>query len=136
MTRPHDYKAPGRNPGLPNGFVPFGTVAHRVLVALLELGDLRCADLVVELADVDQRAVGMALTRLARWGFIFKRRTVNARTKFERTQALWTLRPCQTAPFHRITCAERCRRYHQRKRLQVPSVFAFRGRIGLTGAQS
>lgn len=136
MTATPAFKPPGRNPGLPNGFVQFDTLAHRVLVALHELGDLRCTDLVDELVDVDQRHVGMALTRLARWGFIFRRRRVTARTAFERTQALWTLQACKEIQFRRMSCAERCRRYHARRRVQVSTVFAFRGRLDVTGGHA
>ncbi len=114
--------------GLPQGYVRFGSLAHQVLLALAEHGDLRHADL-NELLEADPRYVGMALVRLSQYGFIYARRKVRGQHEGERTQKLWTLEPVEMASWRRLSVRERCRNYRARKALRAPSVFAFRGQI-------
>lgn len=116
--------------GLPQGYVRFGSLAHQVLLALAEHGDQRQVDL-VELLEAYPRYVGMALSRLSKFGFIYARRKVRATG--ERTQKLWTLEPVEMASWRRLSVRERTRSYRARQALRAPSVFAFRGQIKMEG---
>ncbi|WP_349745358.1 hypothetical protein [Roseateles cavernae] len=122
------YKPPCRNPGLSQGFVRFGTLAHRLLLALHTLGDLRSCDLVDEL-DADLRCVATNLIRLRDAKFIYARGKVCGVPNNERTQMRWTLKPTETTRYRRLSANQRRQRYQARLKLRAPSVFAFRGRI-------
>lgn len=78
-------------PGLASGFVVFGTTAHKILLLLHEHGRLMHSDFVEE--DIGTAAnIGMALTKLRRYGFIYP---VGKVSKYEtgaaKSQMLYTL---------------------------------------------
>lgn len=118
--------------GLPQGYVRFGSLAHQVLLALAEHGDLRLVDL-VELLEADPRYVGTALSRLSKFGFIYARRKARGRHQGERTQRQWTLEPVEMASWRPRSVLERSRSKRARQALRAPSVFAFRGQIKMEG---
>lgn len=129
------FKPPCRHPGLPQGYVLLGSMAHRILLALHAAGDLRLVDLVDEL-DADMRFVSTLLKRLQAFHFVYCRHKVRGRGNVERTQYVWTLQPCRYRALPRESCAARAKRYRQAKKLRAASVFDFRGRIAVTPSET
>ena len=112
--------------GLPQGYVRFGSIAHRILVALHELGDMGQTDLNEEI-DESPGAIGMQLTNLRRHGFIFIVRKASRCGTGQVTQAIYSLqRPEQVPCYRKATGAERQTRYRKAKKMQVASVFELR----------
>lgn len=121
------------NAGLPQGFVRFGSVAHRVLVYIHESGHAMHAQIVQDL-DLSADEVGMCLTRLRRLGFIHRiGRASSYKHHVERTQLVYAIDSSHRAKeFENVknkSTAERTRRYRERKAIRVPSIFDFRGKI-------
>jgi DNA-binding HxlR family transcriptional regulator len=116
------------NPGLPQGFVRFGSIAHRILIALHELGDMRHRDLVDEMPDLSVSCIGMSLHRLMQAGLIHRVGVAAAYDTGEKTGSIYSLRPpTRHIRRHRATAAERTARYRAAQRLrQATSVFAWR----------
>jgi hypothetical protein len=116
-------------PGLPQGYVQFGTLAHRILVVLHELGNMRHRDLVEEMPDLLAGCISVALRRLARAGLIHRVGVASAYDTGEKTGSIYSLHP----PTHyvrrrRVPGAERAARYRAAQRMrQATSVFAWRG---------
>lgn len=120
--------------GLKEGFLRFGTLAHRILVYIHEHGPACHADLCEELGDT---GVATNLVRLCRHGFLF--RAGRTRKPGERSKHLYSL--SKSAPpgsLRRIsTRAEIDARCRAKRKLRVTSVFDFRGRVSISsGAQA
>lgn len=118
--------------GLPQGFVEFGTVAHRVLLALHAIGEGTQKDIEEEIAE---QIIGISSTiyRLHIAGFIYKSGTLS---KYDsglyRTQWIYSLdKPKKVPAFRKATVSERTRKYRERKAGKIDSVFKFRGNIKL-----
>lgn len=118
-------------PGINTGFIPFGTTAHKVLVALYEAGDMTQQDLpaYLEIPDHDMRHLSSVLIRLVNNQFIYRSRKVPANPPLRRAIWLYTLTPTKTKKYKRKTPAERSRAYRAKRALVQPSVFTFRGEI-------
>lgn len=115
-------------PGLPQGYVRFGSMAERVLKYLYEIGDARHRDLVEDL-DAEPREISVTLARLAKFKFIFPVGKVSTYETGDKTQMLWTLKPRKRPkPFKRATTSERTAVYRERKRRRANSVFNWRGK--------
>lgn len=116
------------NPGLAQGFVRFGTVAHRILLAMHEHGDMRHSELVEEL-DVPTGNVGMNLTRLARYRFIWPAGKVSKyETGAAKTEMLFSLvhRRCIDQKYEPASGPEKQKYYRDARRKRVASVWEFR----------
>lgn len=115
--------------GLENGFLRFGTLAHRILVYIHEYGPACHADLSEELAD---EGVSVNLGRLCRHGFLF--RAGRTRKPGERSSHLYSLSktPAQGSLRRISTRAEIDARCRAKRKLRVSSVFDFRGRISIS----
>lgn len=119
-------------PGIRQGFVCFGTVAHRILVAMHQAGDMRLRDLDEELRDVAVAAISMQLTRLERYGLVHRIKKAPLYSTGDKTQWIYSLTPPARppAPYHRATTRERSARERGRRAqraVRVPSVFDWRG---------
>lgn len=118
------------NPGLGQGFVRFGTVAHDILLYLHEHGPARYTDLFEELGH--SRGVSANLRRLRKFGFIYKYDVSPLKETGERTQAVWSLsmppgyRVRRMRDYKPLTPAERTKRYRERKKKRVSSIWEFR----------
>lgn len=113
-----------RRAGLPRGFCPFGTLAHRVLLVLRH-GDAMLADLRRELPDDSTGAIAKTLTTLRKHRFIY---LVNTICKYDsgedKTQALYSLQYHRTPPTYvKRTANERRKVWRARKRGRVNSIF-------------
>lgn len=127
-----------RNPGLKQGFVKFGTIAHRILVALHRRGKASIFTwFVLEMPDLDDKAIAMTLTYLGRYGYIFNTGKVNGHdSPTGVAQTRWALREVTRPRYRRISQAKRQAKCRNAKReaqaARVPSVFQFRGEIHVT----
>jgi hypothetical protein len=118
--------------GLPQGFVRFGTLAHRVLVAIHEYGPMTVTSLKIELPDVDIRALSTILGRLEVARFVFDIGRVGQYESGERTQTKYDLQQnINRRPYKCVTHAQRSARYREKNRRRVASVFDFRSTISI-----
>jgi hypothetical protein len=121
------------NPGLPQGFLRFGTAFHKVLLCVHGAGrdGITINGLRVELPEVEARHhLSTTISRLVKYGYIFQRDKVSA----TREKAQWvytTHKPRNEIAYQRMTNAEKMKACRARKKMRVPSVFDFRGQIGL-----
>lgn len=120
-------------PGIATGFIIFGTVAHKILVALYEAGDMTQPDIYdyIDIGDRDTRFLSVALNRLLKAKFIYRSHKVPANPPLMRAIWLYTLTPTKTKKYKRKTAAERTRTYRAKCALVQPTVFSFRGEIKL-----
>lgn len=121
------------NPGLPQGFVRFGTAPHKILVFALEVGKIT-QTLIEEELDLERREIGINIFRLRKFGFLVKIGRVNGYEAKCRTQAVHVLPDSGHKPlkaFKNKTAAERTRKMRASKAIKVPSVFQFRGVINV-----
>lgn len=114
------------------GFIRFGTLAHRILLAMRDYGPQCNRTLAMrfgyELKDAHQ-AIGANLCRLARNKFIFN--VGNYRSFKTRSSVMFHYDPTmRVATLPRKTPQERTRDYRARKKIAT-SVFDFRGSIEL-----
>lgn len=121
------------NPGLPQGFVRFGTVPHRILVFALEFGRITHTMVEQELG-IERREIGINIHRLRKFGFLVRIGRVDGYKTGCRTQGvhvLWgpDIKPLKS--FRNKTAAERTRKMRAKKAVKVPSVFQFRGVINV-----
>jgi DNA-binding transcriptional ArsR family regulator len=121
------------NPGLKQGFVRFGTAAHKILLAVHELGRATHA-IILEETELEPREVGMNLTRLRECGFLVKLGRVDGYVHNCRTQAMYAIpagKLRKLPEFQNKTAQERTRKLRATKKMKVPSVFNFRGEVRL-----
>jgi transcription initiation factor IIE alpha subunit len=119
-------------PGLPQGYVEFETLAHKILLALYEHDKMTHAEL-REYLDGEPRHLSTILQRLKATGFIYDHGKVSKYdTKLLRSQTVWSLRR-RAAPhkYKPASHTERQRHYRQKLRIKVPSAFDFRGQISI-----
>lgn len=120
------------NPGLPQGFVKFGTLAHKILVMIHQDKRRKWTSytrIVQALMDegVNSDHVAATLQRLARWDYIFPRGKYGVREGLsKKPQTKWALTPGEDPPYKIITSAEGSKRWRDRldpyfKR--APSIF-------------
>jgi len=98
--------------GLPQGFVIFGTLAHKILVLLHQLGDQCHSDMVAEL-EVGESHMGTIIQRLADYRYIYPAGKMHTYDTGMKTQMLWSLKyrkPSDQKQYRRATPAERMRR--------------------------
>ena len=117
------------NAGLAQGFVRFNTVAHEILLLLHEFGRMRHSDFVEELGSEKAANVSATLKRLHVFGFIHPCGKLSKYiARDARTQQVWSLEiPEKITDYKRASVRERTRRYRAAKKLQVASVFDWRG---------
>jgi hypothetical protein len=122
------------NAGLANGFVRFGSTAHRILLYIHANREAGHRDFVEEFGDLLPNNIGITLTRLRRFGYIVKVRTLDPYIEKCRTQAVYRIAPrpgieIQPKPYQNKSKIERSSKYRKRCKVKVPSVFQFRGNI-------
>ncbi len=123
MTRGSVKLHGDRRAGLPRGFCPFGTLAHRVLL-VLQHGDAMLADIRRELPDDHTGAIAKALTSLRRYKFIYPVAKICAYDSGEdKTQVLYSLEYRAPKPWVKKTANERRDKWRARKRKRVNSIF-------------
>jgi hypothetical protein len=120
------------NVGLPQGFVKFGSVGHKILVFIFEHADARQVDLVEE-NIASEASIGVALTRLRRSGMVICLGRASAYDTGDRTQAVYALPGTPRRP--RLESTQnapnkaRTKKYRENRRKRVSSIFQFRGEI-------
>lgn len=123
------------NPGLVQGFVRFGTLAHKVLVLMLEAGTLRHTEICNEF-EVTPAHVAATLQRLSKYGFIFAVDRASQLETGTRTETIYALQPehKKKRRWRPATPRERTANYRANKKakqiaksLKVPSIFHYRG---------
>jgi hypothetical protein len=123
------------NIGLPHGFIPFNTMAHRILVHMHHHGPMTANALAEDLRGTAReplKAVSANLHRLHIRGFIYKVGRARVRGG-SRSCSVYSLID-STSGVERVSIkngATRTRDYRAKKALKVPSVFNFRGNIQL-----
>jgi hypothetical protein len=126
------------NAGIAQGFVRFGTLAHRILVIAYEQrwtsnravhDELKSQGIVF---DHSNAAIAANLARLRDHGFLYI--VGRDRGPTGRSFALYAITPRTGNQIYvkPMTPAERTRKYRARKAVRVPSVFNFRGKIKVT----
>jgi hypothetical protein len=119
------------NPGLRQGFVKFDTLACKILKHMYVIGDTCCVALQEDLQEPLDH-VSVAVCRLVRNGFIYDlgkrgRYEVGGWTrKFYSLKKPEKVREYKALPRRKITAA-----YAARRKVKVPDVFNFRGKIKL-----
>ena len=126
------------NPGLAQGFVRFGTLAHLVLRHIHEHGPITHSTVAEEWGRANHTPshIGTCLDKLHKYGYI-RRCGSTAYTPGSRCQWLYKLvnpvatylPPEPTSKVHKGTSGDRTRAYRQGKQGRVASVFDWRGRI-------
>lgn len=121
-------------PGIPQGYIEFDTLAHKVLLLLHEHGKMAFADLMEHLTpDYIPRHLSTTLKRLETHGYVFNHGKISKyKSKLQRSQFIWSLKPTsKKIPFRPASNTERMRHHRATKRIKVPSVFQFRGAINV-----
>jgi hypothetical protein len=124
------------NPGLASGFCRFGTLAHKILLICHKQGTVSQVTLQArpwpDCVDPPQ-AISVNLLRLERGGFLHK--CAKTRDHGHRLHHVYQIeRPHHTSVLYvdqKLNGVERSRQWRARKKLLVPSVFEFRGRVAL-----
>lgn len=118
-------------PGLGTGFLPFNTIAHRILLAMHEVGDMTHRDILeyIDIEGYEMHSIGSVTQRLTKNKFIYRARKVPGPPDFPRAVWLYTLKPTKKILYQRKTGAERSRAYRAKRNVVQPSVFTFRGEI-------
>ena len=123
VVKPH--RMSNNNPGIPQGFIKFGSIAHWILLAVHRIGEaMTLSEVASELPGVCPRAICQTLTRLTKYGFIHrlgKRRTESCHPEY-----VYSLKEGKFRPWERDTDYERAKKYRARKAraaLRVASVF-------------
>jgi hypothetical protein len=125
-------KGDHRNKGIPQGFVKFGSAAHRILKHIHECGN-STPIMLQEALDLNRHHCGMVLTRLVRHGFLYRVDKAPEVVTGEKTAFIYSLTPSdRRIRYQPLSAIERSRRARQKKKIKVPSVFAFRGSVPLT----
>lgn len=118
--------------GLGKGFITFGTLNHKILQTALASKTVSQSSLQEDLESdsVTSAHIAVALRRLTQHGFLYQ--VGRDRKPGCRSHALFALED-RWAYFvrHKSTSAEKSRRYREKKKVKVPSVFEFRGEIKL-----
>lgn len=115
--------------GLPQGFVRFGEMAHKILVAIHTLGPMRLRDLHEEFGN-DRKAIGMMLFRLEKHGFIFPQEVIPQAVSGDKTQRVFGLQPPKYRKKYKpVSGKERQQRCRDRRKMRAASVFDFRGQM-------
>src|SRR5437867_9048088 len=96
--------------GLAQGFLKFGTSAHKLLLALHELGDMRQCDLREE-TGIAKEQMSMLLLRLTDYRFIYRVRKASVYDTGDMTQWVYSLRHRWSVKYKPHTPAERQGRY-------------------------
>jgi hypothetical protein len=115
--------------GLPQGFVRFGTLAHRILLHIHHYGPAGHDDLQQDLQDI---GISANLGRLHKHGFLFKVGRTHVASGIRSGNVFGLTRAHHN--MHKIKMAapgERQARYRAAQKLKVPSVFEFRGSVTL-----
>jgi hypothetical protein len=115
------------NIGVPHGFIQFNTMSHKVL---MYLSTVRYAGQRQVKEDVggEARHISVTLTRLHRYGYIYK--VGRERPVGVRSYTLFSLNPNAKAPREKKQSGLiRSRTYRTKLKLRVSSVFNFRGEI-------
>jgi hypothetical protein len=123
------------NPGIGKGFVKFGTMAHRVLTLIHASGRATLPGLHQDIVDLQgddpslYREVGTTLDRLHHYGLIH--RVGRQRSAAGQLAYVYALeKGGRGADWEQArSSSERCRRYREKARVRVSSVFEFRGQI-------
>mgnify|MGYP001034247610 CR=1 FL=1 len=120
------------NPGLPTGFVRFGTLAHKILLVAHRDGETSWVRLLQEFPDKSE-ALSTNLRRLEEHGFLHL--TGRVREGDHRLFYVYQIeRPIGKRSKvwdDPLSDTERKRRYKLRRRRVPTSVFEFRGKIPL-----
>ena len=114
--------------GLKDGFIRFGTLAHRILRYIHDTGPAQHAELVEVMEG--ERGLSANLGRLVTHGFLYRtgRQSYKPGT---RSGCVFSLEAPRAALQPANTHVENQARYRAALKLKVPSVFDFRGRISL-----
>lgn len=125
-----------RNPGLAQGFLRFGSVHHQILVFIHEVG--RSTPIAIqEGLNLDRHSVGMSLTRLVRYGFLFRVDKAAQVITGEKTASVYDLKSSdQKIRYRPLTNSERSKRVRERKKIKVSSIFTYRGSIPIAQPES
>ncbi len=120
-------------PGIRSGYIPFNTVAHKILIALHQAGDMTQRDLLeyIDISEYSMHDISAVLMRLLEAKFIYRSHKVPGIPPNTRAVWLYTLTPTKTKKYKRKSAVERSREYRRRKALVQPSVFTFRGEMKL-----
>lgn len=109
-------------PGLPQGFVRFGTVAHSILLAL-RFGDATMAELVEE-CGLSAAEVSRTLLRLKHGRFVHRHTKVSKYdTGLQRSQYLYSLKRRAAVPYAPAAGSVRQARHTAARSMRVSSVF-------------
>lgn len=118
------------NPGVAQGFVRFDSQACRILRALHENGPMTGAELKRNASRSETVQISATLIRLQKAGMVF--RVGRHRPDGKRSHPLFHIHPVNNRIGPRVlTGAEKARLYRERRKVKVPSVFEFRGRISI-----
>jgi hypothetical protein len=110
-------------------YIRFGSLAHRILLIAKDNKYIYQSMLVEEL-ELGTAWISKTLQGLTARKFLYK--VGRDRTPDGVSYCLWSLTPGWKYPAGQcLTNAEKCRRWRKKKKLKVPSVFDFRGRIEL-----
>jgi predicted RNA-binding protein with RPS1 domain len=117
--------------GTPQGFVHFGSMKHKLLLATLEHGKLS-QELAEKVLNKNQSnaAISKSIRELYLHGFLFNGgKERNSKGRLVNT---WALDPKDVFyEGRKWTSAERAKRSREARKLKVASIFEFRGRIEL-----
>lgn len=117
------------NPGIAQGFIRLGSLAHRILTHMHKHGPVVAGDLRRTDAHIEAVQVSATLTRLRRHGFIHV--AGRHRRPGYRAQRVFSLDADDQFSSPVVDGNERSRQYRARKKVKVSSVFDFRGQIQL-----
>ena len=128
-------------PGIPQGFIIFGSIGHKVLATAIRYETFTFGTIYQDLTDEGESediywGLSVAIQRLVKFGFLYF--AGKEPRDFGRSSQRYSLYPNKRSHKRQrsLTHAERQENYRIRKRIKVPSVFAFRGQIALNGEQS
>lgn len=118
---------PNPGVGIAQGFIVFGTVAHRILVLLLEHGTMTHADLLEADVAASREVLSNILSKLVAAGFCFRRDKLPAHLNGGRTGWAYSLRRrTHLQAFRPTTGTERRDRSRKMACQRASSVFDWR----------
>jgi hypothetical protein len=119
------------NPGLTQGFVKFNTVGCHVLRYLHAHGPSLAADIRRSGTHVEAQQISATLIRLRSLGYVFL--VGRDRKPGKRSYPLFDVEPRNNGMLYVpiMTATERQKRYRDRRKAMVSSVFDWRGQIPL-----
>lgn len=122
-------KRKGFFPGMRQGYLRFDTLAHKILLHVYEHGPSTNCEL-QEALEKSSNEISAQLCVMRRYGFIYLN-SPKARRSDGRLCYRFGLFENKHRKIPVLTPAERSRRYKERQKIKVPSVFQFRGSISL-----